>query len=77
MPIFFIIKKLENEYCWQDFTMDEIAYEYASDIHNIPSQYIENIDVFIGSQRVEITLCEDKSIVKEDWYQLLLRYTEV
>lgn len=74
MPLFFIVNDLDNEYDWLDFTMTDSAYEYAYDIHNIPEEYIEEIEIYTQSKRVEITLFENKCLISQDWYQMLLKF---
>ena len=74
MPTFFTIEKLNAEYSWKDFELCDLAYDYAVDIHNIPEEYIESIDVSIELEKVEITLVEDKTIIHEDWYHSLLHH---
>ncbi len=74
MPTFFVINKLDDGYCWKDFELYDFAYDYAVDVHNIPEECIDNIEVLSELKKVEITLFEDKEIAQEDWYYCLLRY---
>ena len=74
MPTFFVIKELDAGYCWMNFEFNDFVYDYATDVHSIPEEYIDNIEALPESQKVEITLFEDREIVSEDWYHILLRY---
>lgn len=74
MPTFFTINQLDGEYTWSDFEFNDLAYDYAVDIHNIPEEYLESVEVYTNERKVEITLLEDKSITQEDWYHSLLSY---
>lgn len=75
MPTFFIINKLDGEYEWADFEYCDLGFDYATDIHDIPEECIEDVNILIGDKKVEITLYEDSSIVREDWYHTLLQYS--
>lgn len=74
MPTYFVINELNEGYSWEDFTFFDLSYEYAQDVHNIPEDCIYSIDVLANEKKVEITLIEDKSIIKEDWYHSLMQY---
>lgn len=74
MPTYFVINNLEDEYTWKDFEIQDLIYDYAYDVHNIPEEYIDCIDVSSKSKKVEITIVEDKNIIDEDWYYCLLKY---
>lgn len=73
MPTYFEIKQLADRYTWHDFDIDDMAFEYAVDVLEIPEEYIDEVSVI--DQRLEITLVEAREIAKEDWYYALLPFS--
>lgn len=71
MPTFFVFKGLEDGYDWYDFEMAGLGLDYATDVLNIPEEYLESVEL-VTQDKIGITLIEDKSIFREDWYHCLL-----
>ena len=73
MPTYFKIEKIEAGYTWQDFDMTDAGIEYATEVLEIPEEYIEDVISCYG-RYIEISLVEDRSYVREDWYHALMPY---
>jgi hypothetical protein len=75
MPTYFKIDRIDGGYTWQDFDIMDVGVEYATEVLDIPEEYIEDVISFYG-RHIEISLVEDPSYVHEDWYYALLPYVD-
>jgi hypothetical protein len=74
MPTYFVIEALEDGYQWQDFTLNDMALEYAVDVLQIPAERIESIEFVICPNRLELTISEERNMIAEDWYYTLVPF---
>ena len=73
MPTYFEISKMEQGYTWQDFELMDIGVEYATDVLEIPEEYLESV-ISVYGEKIEVSLLESKEYLHEEWYYLLLPY---
>ncbi|MBN2896816.1 MAG: hypothetical protein JXK05_13090 [Campylobacterales bacterium] len=73
MPTCFLIDTMDNGYTWQDFDLFDVGVEYATEVLEIPEEYLESVVSYYG-KHIEITLIETPQYTQEDWYYALLPY---
>ncbi len=67
----FRIKELDNGWQWPDIeTLNDCECFCAEELE-IPQEYLETIDLF--EEEMHITLCKDRSYIRDDWYVNLSR----
>ncbi len=67
----FKITELINGWHWNDIESIDDGECFCSEELEIPEQYLETIEVY--EQEMHVTLCKDRSYVRDDWYVNLSR----
>ena len=75
MPTYFTITSLDGGYSWKDFAIEENAYDYCTDVLDIPEEAIDYLEILDDS--LEISLFEDTELVDEDWYAQLISIAKI
>ncbi len=67
----FKITELDNGWQWPDIeTIDDGEYFCAEELE-IPREYLEEITLY--EEELHVTLCRDRSYIRDDWYVNLSR----
>lgn len=74
MPTFFIILTLESGFEWRDFLLNDLTLDYATEVLEIPEEYIESVEYASAPDRLEIVLSENLQMAGEDWYYALIPF---
>ena len=67
----FKIKELDNGWEWPDIENVDDGECFCSEELEIPQEYLKNITLY--KDEMHVTLCRDKSYVRDDWYVNLSR----
>lgn len=67
----FTIKELDNGWGWPDIETRLDGECFCEEELEIPHQYLQDIQLY--SDEMHVTLCRDKSYVRDDWYVNLSR----
>jgi hypothetical protein len=76
----FRIKELENEWGWPEIEMNTQGQYFSQEMTlrlfceeelEIPPQYLKEIQLY--RDEMHVTLCRDRSYIRDDWYVNLSR----
>jgi len=67
----FRIKELDNGWGWPDIETTFDGECFCEEALEIPQQYLKEIQLY--EDEMQVTLCRDKSYVRDDWYVNLSR----
>jgi len=67
----FKIKELDNGWQWPDIETDNDGECFCAEELEIPKEYLKTIKVY--DEEMHVTLCRDRSYVRDDWYVNLSR----
>jgi hypothetical protein len=67
----FTIKELDNGWGWPDIETTLDGECFCEEELEIPQQYLKEIQLY--EDEMQVTLCRDKSYVRDDWYVNLSR----
>ncbi len=67
----FRIKELDNGWEWPDIESLDDGECFCAEELEIPQQYLKQIVLF--KDEMHVTLCKDRSYIRDDWYVNLSR----
>ncbi len=67
----FRIKELDNGWGWPDIETTSDGECFCKEELEIPQEYLKEIRLY--ENEILVTLCRDKSYVRDDWYVNLSR----
>jgi len=67
----FKIRELDNGWQWPDIeTRDDVECFCAEELE-IPHEFLQAVDLY--EEEMHVTLCRDRSYIRDDWYVNLSR----